>query len=78
MKAEDTVRYLPNEYRECADEDGVIQKYKIPVHEPSFKLGRKEVVDWVEDNNHRTGTDGDYAEINWRKWQAFKKSKGIE
>ena len=41
MKAKDTVRYLPNEYRECADEDGVIQKYKVPIHEPSFKAGEQ-------------------------------------
>ena len=34
-------QYLPNEYRECADEDGVIQKYKIPVDDKSFLLGFK-------------------------------------
>lgn len=42
--AGETVRYLPNEYRECADEDGVIRKYKVPVHEPSFKAGYEEGV----------------------------------
>ncbi len=37
-----TVRFLPNEYRECADEDGVIRKYHVPVHEPSFRAGEVE------------------------------------
>jgi len=43
------MRFLPNEYRECADEDGVIRKYKVPVHEPSFKAGIKEVVEWLQE-----------------------------
>lgn len=46
MKAEDTVRYLSAEYyRECADEDGVIQRYRIPIHEPSFKAGYDEGIE---------------------------------
>jgi len=35
-------KFLPNEYyRECADEDGVIQKYKLPTHTQSFAEGAK-------------------------------------
>ena len=33
--------YLPDIYRECADEDGVMQRYRIPVDVDSFRLGYK-------------------------------------
>ena len=89
---EANVRFLPNEYRECADEDGVIQKYKIPVHEPSFKAGIKEVVEWIPELIQQIknvmweddwGVKGVIYEnildsLVERQLQAFKKSKGID
>ena len=72
-----TVRYLPNEYRECADEDGVIRKYKVPVHEPSFRAGIKEVVEWVEQNRYQR-TMKESLRVWNEEWPAKLKDWGIE
>ena len=82
LEAKDTVRFLPNEYRECADEDGVMRKYKVPIHEPSFKAGIKEVVKWIDENclgcqSNTPCNKDEYLGFHKDSWQAFKTSKGL-
>lgn len=45
LKDEDVPVWLPNKYyRECADEDGAIQRYKLRVNIPSFKEGSQATI----------------------------------
>ena len=70
------MRYLPDEYRECADEDGAIRKYRIPIHEPSFKAGQKaereRIAPLVESLFEMIGW-GDYS--NGNEYQGFDEGR---
>ena len=76
MEAKDTVRFLPNEYRECADEDGVIRKYKVPIHEPSFKAGAKVVAEELRLRGDMS-MNFPFANIRKEAWQDYLKELGI-
>lgn len=54
-------KYVPGEVRECADEDGVMTKYRVPTHKPSFKLGYSLALvrfAWWKDGIQYVGTTG--------------------
>ncbi|KKM14658.1 hypothetical protein LCGC14_1703990 [marine sediment metagenome] len=49
-------KYLPSKFRKCADEDGAIISYSIPVDKDSYLLGRAELLNEIESKFQRKTT----------------------
>lgn len=81
LKLTDIPKFLPNKIRKCADEDGCMTEYKVPVQQDSYIFGYNSAVRLIREKIEEKRKNNPY--VVKEKGKAFQnpqflQAKGLE